>query len=94
MEKEIIDLMLSNGLNKIKLFDLIDMGNGLDDDLEEYPIVADVIEIRDNVVYIYDEADEDANGVIEPLYRLSDLSDSIKKDVRWALIETLGIICK
>lgn len=91
MEKEIIDLMKSNNLKKINLISLIDLGNALDADLEEYPIIADVIEIRDNNVYIYDSSNEDNNGDIEPIYKLSDLPKYIIDDVFCVLKDTLII---
>lgn len=91
---DVINLMSSNGLSKVFLFSLIDLGDGLDVDLESYPIVADAIEVIDGEVYIYDQSDEDENGKIELKYKLSDLPNGVIKDVRWVLSETLGIICK
>ena len=94
MEQEIIKLMRGYGYDKIKLVVLIDLGDEFDADLELYPIVADVVEIRAGEVYIYDEADEDENGEIAPMYKLTKLSDDIQKEVKWALVETLIAKCK
>lgn len=94
MEKKIKELLEKNGLTKVKLLSLIDLGNALDADLEEYPIVADIVEIRDGDVYIYDEADEDENGVIEPIFKVSELKEfmpNTTNDLFWVLNETLEI---
>lgn len=94
MEKKIKELLEKKGLTRVKLLSLIDLGNALDADLEEYPIVADVVEIRDGDVYIYDEADEDENGVIEPIFKVSELKEfmpNTTNDLFWVLNETLEI---
>lgn len=94
MEKKIKDLLEKKGLTKVKLLSLIDLGNALDADLEEYPIVADVVEITYDGVYIYDEADEDSNGVIEPIFKVSELEKSMPNavnDLFWVLNKTLEI---
>ena len=94
MEKKIKELLEKNGLTKVKLLSLIDLGNALDADLEEYPIVADIVEIRDGDVYIYDEADEDENGVVEPIFKVSELKEfmpNTTNDLFWVLNETLEI---
>ena len=92
MENEIIELMQSNGFDKIKLLTLVDLSNEFCADLEEYPIVANVVEIKNGEVYIYDESDEVKNGVIEPIYKLSDLSKGVAEDVKLSVVDTLGII--
>lgn len=94
MEKKIKELLEKKGLTRVKLLSLIDLGNALDADLEEYPIVADVVEIRDGDVYIYDEADEDENGVVEPIFKVSELKEfmpNTTNDLFWVLNETLEI---
>ena len=94
MEQEIIKLLKDYGSDRIKLLTLIDLGDELDADLETYPIVCDMVEVIDGNVYIYDSADVDDNGDIEPIHKLSKLSESIQKEVKWTLIETLGVISK
>ena len=94
MEKKIKELLEKKGLTRVKLLSLIDLGNALDADLEEYPIVADIVEIRDGDVYIYDEADEDENGVVEPIFKVSELKEfmpNTTNDLFWVLNETLEI---
>lgn len=94
MEKEIIKMMRDKGFNKIKLLTLIDLGNALDKDLDEYPLFADMVEIRDNEVYIYDACNKDENGVIEQIYKLSDLPNDVVEDVKYSLVDALDIIVK
>jgi len=93
---EIKKLIRKSGSNKVKLLVLIDLGDGLDYDLETYPIVADVMEIIDGDVFIYDECHEDENGIVDAMFKtnLGDLSQDIQKSAKFALEYTLSIINK
>ena len=93
---EIKKLIRKCGSDKVKLLVLIDLGDGLDDDLEAYPIVADVMEIIDDDVFIYDECYEDENGIVDAMFKtnLGDLSQDIQKSAKFALEYTLSIINK
>lgn len=93
---EIKKLIRKCGSDKVKLLVLIDLGDELDDDLEAYPIVADVMEIIDDDVFIYDECHEDENGIVDAMFKtnLGDLSQDIQKSAKFALKYTLSIINK
>ena len=82
MKEKIIALMQKNGLTKIKLINLIDMGDCYDEDGEPYPIVANTLEIKDGKLYCYDDnyEDNDGNVSFEYWYEVNSLDNRIQMD--------------
>lgn len=87
------ELLSKNKLEKIKLSTLIDLGDypkENNDDNDETPIVANTVEIIDgNNMIVYDDRDEDENGVICPIWNLDDMNESQMKEVMSNLLYTL-----
>lgn len=91
MLEEIKNILSKNGIRELKLSCLIDLGNDIDDDEDEIPIVADTIELVGNDVYVYDSRDEDEDGVIDPYWKLSELDEKVWKDTLFNIKKTLNL---
>lgn len=91
MLEEIKNILSKNGISRLNLSYLIDLGNDIDDDEDEIPIVADTIELVGNDVYVYDSRDEDEDGVIDPYWKLSELDEKVWKDTLFNIKKTLNL---
>lgn len=91
MLEEIKNILSENDISKLKLSCLIDLGNDIDDDEDEIPIVADTIELVGNDVYVYDSRDEDGDGVIDPYWKLSELDEKVWEDTLFNIKKTLNL---
>lgn len=91
MVNKIIDLMRKNCLSKIKLNTLLDLGNELDDNLDEIPIVANTLEIWNGILCCYDDNDVDEHDRVYPSYMVKDLDEYEQLDLYFALKKTLNI---
>lgn len=91
MEKDIIEIMMSRGLDKIHLEYLIGLGDEYDADGETYPISCNTLAIFDNEVYVYDDFMEHMDGYVFNCdrYGFCELDENKKNYVLWALHKTL-----
>lgn len=91
MEKEIINIMTSRGLNKIHLNYLIDLGDYIDCEGEVFAITCDTLTIKDNQVIIFDSNNENEDGSVdnEDIYYFNKLNKEVQKQAFWCLEETL-----
>ena len=91
MEDLIKRVLEENGLTKIKLITLIDLGSEVDDDGDVFPITANTIKIdeNDNVV-IYDDREEDENGDVDNIVFVNALDKELQHVVYWNLEYTLN----
>ena len=88
-ETEIKELFKVNEIRKLRLENLVDLGCEIDEGGDDEPIVANVIEIKDGDILLYDERDTDEQGVINPVWNLKDLADRVKSGALWSMKETL-----
>ena len=90
MEDLIKRILGEHGLDKIKLITLIDLGDEVDEDGEALPIIANTIEIDENGnVMVYDDRNEDENGIIEPIWFVKALDANLQNEVMFNLEYTL-----
>lgn len=91
MEKKIINIMTSRGLNKIHLEYLIDLGDDVDCDGDIFAITCDTLVIKDKHVIVYDSNNEDWNDEVEDedIYYFNKQDEEVQKQALWCLEETL-----
>lgn len=91
MEKKIIDIMRSNGLDKVHLDYLVDLGDWCDADGDILPLVGNTIVIEDDSVIIYDDNNEIYGHVdSEDKYRFAELEEQQQEEAFFWLNATLG----
>lgn len=70
-------ILQSNYLRMAHLPNLIDLSSYTGDECS----VANTVEIINGILYCYDERDVDTDDTIDPIYKVEELSDSIKNDI-------------
>lgn len=95
MEELIKRILCEHDLDKITLSSLIDFGDEIDDDGDVISIVANTIGIdEEGRVILYDDRDEDENGVIEPIVFFNTLDIEMQNKVMFSLEYTLKTLQK
>lgn len=91
MEKEIKKLLEETASEKIPFWHLVVVKETEDE--EEAPLCVNEVALEGGKVVCYDRDDEDSDGTIEPIWKMTDLSEETQKELLWAIKNTRMPLC-